>query len=635
MTVSILPKELATDPLSKVTSPTASWRAIPLVPAGVAGTQYVIQGILANFVNNSDNVENIEGVEPGVVANVVYDEIEDTLTIERGTTSGSVTLEIYEGAVSVAQVDVQIEISATDPDSATWTESFPGIVGGVGNGFTVGRANNYLDLTNVDNTAVISIAPIDPSQTIISNFHHRVGANRVDGEISGTGVVQIGVYVDSVLADQFGWSINSAAPISTSIDGQTLTASDTSLSITDATGVDNTLYRVLIDGSPTADGTGINPTVNIAFPSDGETHTIAVRRYFDGSDEGVGNVFASTGTFTARSSVTGGGIARIDALLASPHRIGYGASATGGAAATQLTTVTTNADSGAGSLREAMLQSGPRWIIFDPSLNGQSINIQTSINSQDPDWTIDGAGVDIKISPANATDEIALMQFRGSNGILHGVEYDGLGGRSQSVLFRNGLYFWIDHVTIHGNEYLNAISAGNSDRAQVSEITISCYHAYNANYGTLLGGVNNLNHLPHRTTIHTSLYETDDRQPLCKNNGEVHIFNCHLRNWIYRALGVGNNSVGISERNVIDAGNANNTNNALQTFADTIGGQAANDGRIYSIDDLMLNGAGTRNSVTTHASVAASGQSIPYSYTTIPNSQVIATVAANAGAGNA
>ena len=60
---------------------------------------------------------------------------------------------------------------------------------------------------------------------------------------------------------------------------------------------------------------------------------------------------------------TGCQIDRINSLLSQNERTGFGGDATGGAEAQNFSEVTTTADSGEGSLRQALSQEGPVWIL--------------------------------------------------------------------------------------------------------------------------------------------------------------------------------------------------------------------------------------------------------------------------------
>lgn len=75
------------------------------------------------------------------------------------------------------------------------------------------------------------------------------------------------------------------------------------------------------------------------------------------------------------------------------ERMGFGKGAHGGLYGPEYV-VTTNADSGAGSLRAGLEAAGPRWITFHPSLDGAVIRLLTATAGK-PDKTVDGRGVTV------------------------------------------------------------------------------------------------------------------------------------------------------------------------------------------------------------------------------------------------
>ena len=122
-----------------------------------------------------------------------------------------------------------------------------------------------------------------------------------------------------------------------------------------------------------------------------------------------------------------------DALL--EQRNGFGASVTGGAAAASPTVVTTLADSGPGSLREALQISGPAWIEF--GVTG-TIALLSPIQIA-PHKTIDGRSADITI-----TD--------------HGLYYSGaLHGATANLIIA---YLTLDHAQTNANDDAIQIDGG-------------------------------------------------------------------------------------------------------------------------------------------------------------------------------
>lgn len=320
---------------------------------------------------------------------------------------------------------------------------------------------------------------------------------------------------------------------------------------------------------------------------------------------------------------------RVQRLISSPDRIGYGAKATGGAAADSFTRVTSTKNDGPGTLRAAMLASGPRWIVFDESIHGETIFLESSINVQEPDLTIDGSGAGITISPVNGGD-FPLLVFRGGNSIIHGITIDGRDFRSTSMLIREGDDYWVDHVTIFGNIFDDGIGIGQGSKGDTSasDVTISNYKAFDTNYGVLGGGEDNIvNYPPYRVTIHKSSLGARDRNPKIKNFGTAHVFNNHIHSFRFSGITAGANSKIFSQNNVLSSRNANNSASAI--IGNTKNGGKS--GIVYTSNDLLTDSAGSRGDVR---SVTSEPFSIPYSYSLMEASEVVNHVLANAGADN-
>lgn len=320
---------------------------------------------------------------------------------------------------------------------------------------------------------------------------------------------------------------------------------------------------------------------------------------------------------------------RVARLLSSPDRIGFGASATGGAAADSYTVVTSLEDSGPGTLRDALLKSGPRWIIFDEKIYGGTIFLKTSINVREPDVTIDGAGAEITISPEQE-GEGHLLAFRGGNSIIHGISIDGRGFRSTSLGLREGKYYWADHITITGNTYDDGIAIGQASKGETSasEVTISNYKVFDTNYGVLGIGPNNQNFPPYRATIHSSDLGARDRNPRIAEFGTVHVFNNYIHSFRFSGITAAADSTIFSQNNVFSALNANNPKATVSGNTNT-GGES---GVTYTSNDLYTDSASWRGDVRF---VDSEPFSIPYQYTLLETSEVKEHVLNNAGADKA
>lgn len=322
---------------------------------------------------------------------------------------------------------------------------------------------------------------------------------------------------------------------------------------------------------------------------------------------------------------------RIDSLMASPDRVGFGRNTTGGASAGSYTVVTSLNDSGPGTLREALRERNPPlWITFADSIQGGTIYLKEPINVWTRNLTIDGAGSGIKISVERNTD-IAMLQFRGGNVIIHGITIDGNNSRSTGLMIREGNRYWIDHVTVRNFIYDDGITVGfgNREDTSASEVTISNYHAYDTNYAMMAGGNDKVEfYPPHRVTIHSSILSAEDRNPRIKNYGTAHLFNNYIHSNRFSGVNAGANSVIYSQNNVFSSLSANNPAMSLSGTTNN-GGRV---GRVFSSGDVFLDRAGHTGDVRF---VSNSAINLPYSYNLKSSSQVIDYVNANAGANNA
>jgi pectate lyase len=319
---------------------------------------------------------------------------------------------------------------------------------------------------------------------------------------------------------------------------------------------------------------------------------------------------------------------RIERLLYSADRIGFGELTTGGALAEHYTVVTNLNDDGSGSLRDALRQPSPLWIVFDPSITGGTIYLRSKLNIHTRNLTIDGSGSDITISP-NAGLQINMFQFRGGNTIVHDLTIDGKNTKSQAIMLREGDLYWIDRVTATNFIYDDALVVGQGTRPETSasEVTVSNYHAHNTLSGFQAGGNDNFPDFPlHRTTIHSSILAAEDRNPRIQYGGQTHVFNSYIHSFKYSGMNAGRNAQIFSENNVFSALYAQNEVNA-QTGRPAGAGPT---GHVYSTGDTFLDVA------TSSGSIHLSGLSpfwLPYEYDLKPASEVVDYVLANAGAG--
>lgn len=218
---------------------------------------------------------------------------------------------------------------------------------------------------------------------------------------------------------------------------------------------------------------------------------------------------------------------RINSLLNSPDRIGYGAQTTGGAAADAITWVTNLNDSGPGSLRTALESASPKWIAFDEKLKGGTIYVESQLPSSG-DFTIDGRGnsgpLDITLAATDSTLRHMLVLWNG-NVIIHGITLDGNNTNGTALLPRTGSNFWIDHVTIKNWITDDAIGIGKLSESNTADnITISNYHAFDTSKAILFGGEDeDTRPKTGKLTLFSSILAAKDRNPRVSRYQHAHI----------------------------------------------------------------------------------------------------------------
>lgn len=321
---------------------------------------------------------------------------------------------------------------------------------------------------------------------------------------------------------------------------------------------------------------------------------------------------------------------RVESLMSSPDRIGFGRRTTGGASAGKYTVVTNLNNAGPGSLRDAVdNQNGPLWITFSDSISGGTIYLDQPIAFYDPRVTVDGASSGITISVRQNT-KMPMFVFRGGNAIVHGLTFDGNRSRSQGIMLREGDNYWIDHVTVKNFDADDALTIGQGSKGSTSasEITVSNYHASNTNFGILGGGEDEVrNYPPYNVTIHSSILSADDRNPKIKNYGRAHIFNSYIVGYRFGGMVAGANSRIYSEGNVFSASANENPRNAM--MGNTFNGGRV--GQVHTRGDLFLGAASTRGDIRQYTDQSA----IPYSYRVKAANQVVDHVNTYAGAAGA
>lgn len=151
----------------------------------------------------------------------------------------------------------------------------------------------------------------------------------------------------------------------------------------------------------------------------------------------------------------------VDLLTVRNQKFGYGEhfNVTGGLGQASVV-VTSLADSGAGTLRDA-LASGNRYVTFGPSIWGGTIDLTSNnITCSGDNVTVDGGGANITITGDT-------LRFTGTNVIVAGLTFKdpggGIGG-NDSITIRRDVNTGVDQLfAVYGCTFDNAAAPNGSD----------------------------------------------------------------------------------------------------------------------------------------------------------------------------
>lgn len=266
-------------------------------------------------------------------------------------------------------------------------------------------------------------------------------------------------------------------------------------------------------------------------------------------------------------------------------------------------------DSGSGSLRDGMQQSGSTIILFDDGLNGRiTLDDELVVASNKTVWGRhrDGSSADIFIHPVSSADGFRIFSSV-SNVIICNLKGDALGPNDSApdLVFVSGSVVWVHHVTGFGNLDSPSDIDDFVDVSGGTDVTISWCRIQDwvASVGLRGSG---------RVTLHHTLFrQCSARQPRTTNGMQAHAYNNWLDRWFSHGMSPNSGSEILAENNIFDAGSDNEA-------IDPSGGSWGGSGNVF------IGGAMATESPT-------SVFTPPYSYTLDPTDDLRARLEAEAG----
>jgi pectate lyase len=270
-------------------------------------------------------------------------------------------------------------------------------------------------------------------------------------------------------------------------------------------------------------------------------------------------------------------------------RTGFGASVEGGFLG-EVVQVTSDADAGPGSLREAVAGDEPKWVQFDADMtitleSPISVGSNTTVDGRGRVVTITGpgvAGLHIEEATEVILTNLTLRGFGDPGGTASNDPDD-------AVLITASERVWIDHLDLSdAADKLIGVSAGSRD------ITISWNHFHDQEQVVQIGNQATREAGEQTVTLHHNYFDrTGYRNPVA-SYARVHVYNNVFEDWRLYAVRSEREAEVALERNVFLAGR--------NTRATSVrpGGDGCNDdqtrcddspGWLRAVDNLTLGGA--------------------------------------------
>jgi pectate lyase len=237
------------------------------------------------------------------------------------------------------------------------------------------------------------------------------------------------------------------------------------------------------------------------------------------------------------------------------ERVGFGSNATGGDPA-QIYRVTTLADSGPGSLREALTSDTPYWIVFDVEgtirfEEPPKIKSNRTVDGRGRDITIDG-GIKLPKSTSNVIfSDVKVTYPRGyrkkkTDTDLFSVYGYGYGSEDPSVYTSRDL--WFHHLELtQGND-------GAIDLRGVTDVTISWSYIHHHEKAFLMDVDGDHKPTPGmRVTMHHNFLEWVSRRGPKIGWGMLDFFNNYHKNFVEYGVVAREGARVLSESNIFEA----------------------------------------------------------------------------------
>ena len=238
-------------------------------------------------------------------------------------------------------------------------------------------------------------------------------------------------------------------------------------------------------------------------------------------------------------------------------RSGFGSSVEGGYLG-EVVQVTSDADAGPGTLREAVAGDEPKWVRFDDDMtitleSPIEIGSNTTVDGRERSVTITGPGV-AGLHIEEASDVILTnLTLRGFGDVGGTAKND----RDDAILVTGSERVWIDHSDLsEAGDKLIAISAGSQ------EITISWSYFHDQEQVVQIGNQATADAGEQTVTLHHNLFErTGYRNPVA-SNAKVHVYNNVFEDWRLYAVRSQRGAEVLLERNVFVAGRSTRATSA-------------------------------------------------------------------------